>query len=206
MDFFNVMPYFLLLVSMAFLSMALFVFLRRKPLILNSIWILIITILCFLGPMLMSAQTTFKHPSFIGFLPILMYSVLIVMLIVTMKGFMIYGVDGTDFQRLFIECLKDKNYEYEQTLSSIKIKDPELELSIAIQSWVGTVQVKSKGNHEVLNAIINQLKTKEIKANFIFPIFYLLTGILLTILSISMIIKSIDYANTIITVIKDLVD
>ena len=133
----------------------------------------------------------FKHPSFIAILPILMFIVLIGWFAFMMKGFTVYGVDGNDFQRLFIECLNDKNYEYEQTLASIRIKNPELELSIAIQSWMGTAQIRLKGkaNHKVLGEIISGLKAKEMKANFIFPIFYAIVGVLITILSISMIIK-----------------
>lgn len=190
MDFFKFTPYLLLVISLAFLSMALFVFVRRRPLILDSRWMLVIMVLCFLPQILMSVQMCFNHPSFMDVLLILMYCVLIVWFVIMMKGFTIYGADGTDFQRLFVESLNDKNFEYEQTLSSIKIKNPELELSIAIQSWVGTAQVryKSKGNHEVLDDIIKQLKTKEIKANFMFPVFYLLIGLMITILSVSMII------------------
>jgi hypothetical protein len=191
MDFLNIMPYFLLTVSIAFLSMALFVFFRRKPLIFNSRWFLVIMILCFLPQILMSVQLSFKDQSFMDILPILMYCALIAMFIVIMKGFSIYGVDGNDFQRAFIECLTDKNYEYEQTLSSIKIKNPEIELSIAIQSWIGSAQIrrKGKGNHDVLNDIIKQLRTKEIKVNILFPIFYLISGVIVTIISIALIIK-----------------
>jgi hypothetical protein len=191
MEFFKLMPYFLLIISVIFIGMALFMFLRKKPLILNSVWMLIVMCLCFLPQILLSIEMLFKYPSFIGILPILMFMVLIVWFVFIMRGYIIYGVDGSDFQKLFIECLNDKNYDFDQSLATIKIKNPEIELSIAVQSWVGTAQIRFKGkeNGDVLKSLISDLNQKDIKANYIFPIFYALIGVLITILSISMIIK-----------------
>jgi hypothetical protein len=74
MEFFKLMPYFLLIISAIFIGMALFMFLRKKPLILNSVWMLIVMCLCFLPQILSSIEMLFKHPSFIGILPILMFT------------------------------------------------------------------------------------------------------------------------------------
>lgn len=191
MEFFEFMPYFLLIISVIFTGMALFVFLRKKPLILNSVWMLIVMCLCFLPQIISSIEILIKYPSFIGILPILMFAVLIVWFVFIMKGYTIFGVDGSDFQKLFIECLNDKNYDFEQSLSTIKIKNPEIELSIAVQSWVGTAQVRFKGkaNPNVLKSLMIDLNKKDMKANYIFPIFYALIGLLIAILFISMIIK-----------------
>lgn len=191
MEFFEFMPYFLLIISVIFTGMALFVFLRKKPLILNSVWMLIVMCLCFLPQIISSIEILIKYPSFIGILPILMFAVLIVWFVFIMKGYTIVGVDGSDFQKLFIECLNDKNYDFEQSLSTIKIKNPEIELSIAVQSWVGTAQVRYKGkaNRNVLKSLMIDLNQKDMKANYIFPIFYALIGLLIAILFISMIIK-----------------
>ena len=191
MDFFELMPYFLLVISVVFIGMSLFVFLRKKPLILNFFWMLLILFLCFFPQILSSIQMFLKYPSFIGILPAFMFGVFIIWLLFMMKGYRIYGVDGADFQKSLIEYLNDNHYEFEQNLSTLKIKNPEIELSISIQSWIGIAQLRFKGkeNHEVLKSLINDLKKKDIKANYIFPVFFAITGVLISILAISMILK-----------------
>lgn len=187
MDFLSIMyPYFFLILSLVSISMALFVFIRKKPLIFNSVWIILFISLCFLPQIITAIQMLFDQQAGGGIPIILMTGIFIAWMSFMTKGFLIYGVDGSDFQRAFIECLNDKNYEYEQTLSSVKIKNPELELSVVIQSWIGTAQIRFKGkkNKKVLNDLMDSLKTKTIKTNLIFPVIYLLVGILLSVLFI----------------------
>ncbi len=196
MDLFKLMPYFLVIISLFFIVLALSVFIRKKPLILNSVWFLVGICLCFLFPILSSFETILEEPSFIGILPALLFVVMIVFSAFMMKGYTIYGVDGSAFQKSFTECLTDNNYEFEQSLSTIKIKNPELELSIALQSWTGTVQLRWKGkaNREVLKKLMSDLKKKDIKANYIVPILYAIIGVGMLIFSIVMIINVSQYA------------
>ncbi len=134
MDLIKLAPYFLLLASFSFIGMALYIFFHKKPIILNSIWTVIMMYLGFIPVMLSSVEMLFSHPSLTGFFTVLMFIFLIIWAIYNMKGYMVYGADGSDFQKYFIECLNDKHYEFEQSLSSIKIKNPELELFIGVQS------------------------------------------------------------------------
>ncbi len=41
-----------------------------------------------------------------------------------MKGVMVMGADGDDFQKAFISVLTEGNYKFEQTFASIKIAEP----------------------------------------------------------------------------------
>lgn len=191
MDSFDFAPYLFLIVSLMVFTMALYVFLLKKPLILNSRWMLILIILSLLPQVFLIIEMHFKYPSYMNLFFILTYCGLIAWYAYIAKGVMIFGVDGDDFPKVFIECLNDKNYEFEQTLSRIKIKNPELDLSISIQSWLGTVQLRLKKNSEaqVLNEIIKDLNSKALKPHFIFPSVYCVLGIILTIISISMIVK-----------------
>jgi hypothetical protein len=105
-----------------------------------------------------------------------------------MKGYIIYGVDGKDFQSKLIETLQNNKYEFEESLSSIKIKNPEVEFSISMQSWIGTVQIRPKGmaDKEILKEIMHDLKNQEIKTNILYPIVSLIGGIIIMISTISM--------------------
>jgi hypothetical protein len=104
-----------------------------------------------------------------------------------MKGYIIYGVDGKDFQLKLIETLQNNKYEFEESLSYIKIKNPEVEFSISMQSWIGTVQIRPKGmaDKEILKVIMHDLKNQEIKTNILYPIVSLIAGVLLIIFGIS---------------------
>ena len=105
-----------------------------------------------------------------------------------MKGVMVLGADGDDFQKAFISVLTEGNYKFEQTFTSIKIEEPNLEISIAFQSWIGSGQIRmrNKENKETFNNIIAQLKLKEIKTNLIMPIFYIAIGTLLLVMELNL--------------------
>ncbi|HAQ38276.1 MAG TPA: hypothetical protein DCQ58_07175, partial [Saprospirales bacterium] len=122
MDFFNIMPYFLLIVSLFFIWMGLYVFLLRKPLILNSIWMLVLIGLSMLPIILSTVVMFFESPSIISALPFLMFVVLLIWYVFILKGYTILGVNGSDFQKRFIECLEDHQYVFEQSFSTLKIK------------------------------------------------------------------------------------
>jgi hypothetical protein len=87
--------------------------------------------------------------------------------------------------------LKNNKYEFEESISSIKIKNPEVEFAIAMQSWIGTIQIRYKGmsNPEILKEIMHDLKNMEIKTNILFPVFSLSVGIIIMISAISMLIN-----------------
>ncbi|MEI6507382.1 MAG: hypothetical protein WCO54_02800 [Bacteroidota bacterium] len=162
------------LFPLIFLLIGLSVLVRKKPLIINYRWFFLLMIIIILP--------TFQIISFssIGvgsILPILFIGYFYYF----MRGFMILGANGDDLQKAFMSVLAEGNYEFEQTFTSIKIKEPALEMSIAFQSWIGTgqIRIKNKADKETFYKIMNQLKNKEIKTNLIMPIFYILFGLIM---------------------------
>jgi hypothetical protein len=105
-----------------------------------------------------------------------------------MKGYLVFGVNHCDFQEKFIEILKEKNYEFKETLSKLTIKHLDQETSISIQSgFVGThLKVKAKKDRLLLKSLVPELRKKEIKIDYLIPILYLILGILSCIFSIYM--------------------
>jgi len=86
-----------------------------------------------------------------------------------------FGINGDDFQKVFADTMKDMNLKYEKSMTSVKIIEPELEFYISLQSWIGggQIRLRSKTNHELFLRIIREVKSKEIKPNYIQPVSFL---------------------------------
>ncbi|OQA92789.1 MAG: hypothetical protein BWY27_00173 [Bacteroidetes bacterium ADurb.Bin234] len=190
MNYFNFLFVVLFILSFLFIFMALYVFMCKKPLIIKSVWMTILFALCFLPQIITSVILFIEDPDFSYILLSLLFIGMIVWVTFMMKGYIIYGVDGKDFQLKLIETLQNNKYEFEENLSFIKIKNPEVEFNISMQSWVGTVQIRSKSmaGQEILKEIMHDLKNQEIKTNILFPIISLIGGIIIMISTISMFI------------------
>jgi len=191
MDFHNFLPYILWFFSMIFIVVSLYTLLLKKPLIINSIWILIMISLLFFAQMFTSIIYMIESPSIGSIVPIIAFFIFMIMFIFLNKGYMVYGVNHCDFQEKFIEILKEKNYEFKETLSKLTIKHLDREASITIQSgYVGThIKVKEKKDRLLLKSLISELRKKEIKMDYLFPILYLILGALFCTLSIYLILN-----------------
>ena len=190
MNYLNFLFVVLFIVSFLLILMALYTFVCKKPLIIKSVWMTILFALCFLPQIITSVILFIEDPDFSYILLSLLFIGMIVWVTFMMKGYIIYGVDGKDFQLKLIETLQNNKYEFEENLSFIKIKNPEVEFNISIQSWVGTVQIRSKSmaGQEILKEIMHDLKNQEIKTNILFPIISLIGGIIIMISAISLFI------------------
>ena len=148
MDFINLAPYILWLISILFVCIPLYVILLKRPLIINSVWIVIMLFLCFFAQMYSSIEYLIEDPSFIGVVPIVAFIVLMILFFFMMNGYSIYGVNDTDFQDKLIELLTEKNYNFKQGLSTIKIMNQDIETTITIQSWLGVSHLRLKGKDD----------------------------------------------------------
>lgn len=178
MELYQITPYILMIVSLFFIGQALFVIIRKKPLIFNSTWSVAVLSLCFLPMMFSSIGILSKAPSFVEILTILVFVAWIIWLIIQMSGYTILGADDADFEKSLHECLNENNYEFEQNLSKVKIKKPEIEFHVAIQPWIGTVHLRPKGkaNQYVLKDLMRDLSQKKIKVNYASPILIILVA------------------------------
>ena len=186
MDYINFAPYILWFISLVFIVVALYVIIMKRPLIINSVWIVIMLFLCFFAQIYSSIEYLIEDPSFIGVIPILAFVGFMIMFFFMMKGYSFYGVNDTDFQDKLIELLNEKNYDYKQGLSTIKIMNQDIETTITIQSWLGVshLRIKGKGDKALLKSIVGELRKKSFKINYLSPVFYLIIGVLICTMSI----------------------
>jgi hypothetical protein len=170
----------IIIISISFISMGVYVLVCKKPLIFDARWMLAMVMIIF-TPQVINSLLNFKSFEHISFFTPVMYIVLIIFMIFTLKGFIIYGVNAEDFQIKFIENLKRLGFEYTESFSKIIIKEPALEINIALQSWIGSGQIKLKGKHNKIefHKLIKSLKKTDIKSNNLAPIFYIIIGILI---------------------------
>ena len=187
MNYLDFLSVVLFILSFFLILMALYTFVCKKPFIIKSVWMTVLFSLCFLPQIITSVILFIEDPDFSHILISLFFIGMIVWFTFMMKGYIIYGVDGKDFQLKLIETLQNNKYEFEESLSYIKIKNPEVEFSISMQSWIGTVQIRPKGmaDKEILKVIMHDLKNQEIKTNILYPIVSLIAGVLLIIFGIS---------------------
>lgn len=182
MDYLQIINVQRFLMPLFFVGIGLTVLVRKQPFIINYRWFLLFFVLMFLPALNLSSRSIDLTNS----LTSIFFVVLLGYMFYTMKGQMVLGADSDDFQKKFIEVLSEENYEFEQTFTSIKIKEPALEISVAFQSWLGNGQIRmrNKENKETFDKIIHQLKTKSIKTNLIIPIFYIVIGVLMLCLNL----------------------
>jgi hypothetical protein len=171
---------FMFIGIMAF-TIASYVLIRKKPIIINSILLPLPMVLILIPQMIQSLQMFFiRHSAMDLLLPVL-FLLVIAWGIFIMRGFSVLGVDGDDFKKALGECLKGRGlkFDYEQSIASLRIKDPECELSIAITAWAGSVKLRStrKVSHPILATLVRDLKNKPMKTNLITPVFHIIIGI-----------------------------
>ena len=184
MDHLQIMNVQRFLMPLFFIAIGLTVLVRKQPLIINFRWFFLFIVLLLILPAsdISYSSTDLLRKS----LPLLLFVILFGYMYYFMKGVMVLGADGDDFQKKFTEVLTEENYEFEQTFTSIKIKEPALEISVAFQSWLGNGQIRmrSKDNKETFDKIISLLKTKSIKTNLIIPLFYMLFGVVILLMNL----------------------
>lgn len=106
-----------------------------------------------------------------------------------MKGYMAIGISDDSFRQALHFSLTKNNLPFEEQLSTITLTSIDANLQVAIQSWVGTGQIKFKksGDPKILSEIvtgINQYYSEnDIKPNNITAVFYIVTGILMLALA-----------------------
>ena len=128
--------------------------LTKRPFLFSAKWLLLFMVVVFLGPIvtLIPSPFPFSRPlQFTNWLPILMFPVMAVFFWLQMRGYLAFGITGKSFREGLVAALEKLQLPYEESLSSIRLTSVEADLQVAIQSWVGTGQIKVRqGRHRPL--------------------------------------------------------
>jgi tetratricopeptide (TPR) repeat protein len=191
-------PVVLGVIAAAFIGVGLSVLLRKKPLVFSSRWMFALILVCFspqFSIFFLTSATGDHHSGewlLMKLLMPLMFTVLLVFVWLQMQGYVLFGIVDKSFRKALLSVLDELHLERQEELSLIRIPSANLDIQVAIQSWVGTGQVKnkSKTGKEVFQQIIEGLKKRaaqgELETSNTLPIFYIVFGIIMLVLCIAL--------------------
>jgi hypothetical protein len=182
------------IVSFSLISIGSKVVLKKKPLLIHSKLLFILT---FLGlslviiPTLIAVVYSKELKTFEILNPILIIFTIVVIWI-KMRGYAVYAVIGItekSFREAIFAALKEQNLEWREVARLIHIPSENLDIKVSTQSWMGTGQLqnKTKQKNEVFEKIIGGIK-KEFSAgnadmNNTISIFFIIMGIIMLVMA-----------------------
>lgn len=165
---------------------------KRRPFLLSNRWMLAMMFIIFVPniflPFIMPAST----PSFIKWFNPAMFSVLLVMMCIILKGYSAFGVTDNTFRNALLQSLQKLELPYEETLSAIHLTSVEVDLQVSVQSWVGSglIKVKQRGHSPLLANIVlamnEHFQLSNTTAKLLTCIFYVIVGVLMAAAGIGM--------------------
>ncbi len=188
--FFPLMALFMIVIGLR-------VLITKRPMFISARWFFVFMLLLFLPQMANSIIILFDLPTgsfaWVFLLTPLLYVILIIFSWIQMKGYMVIGINNESFRTALLMALEKQGIEYEETLSSIKLPSHQAELQVAIQSWIGSGQLKLKKSRDqsilknTVNEMVDYYKNNEVKINYVTTVFYTISGVFIMIMVIGMI-------------------
>lgn len=177
------------LMAAFFLIIGVKVVTSSKPIFLSSRIFFVFMVLCF-SPQLVNFFTTYNSElantmGFIFYINPIIYTLLIIFFWFQLKGYIAIGIYDESFRGALHSSLNKQKITFEEQLSLIKLTSVNASLQVAVQSWVGTAQIKLKKSDEknLLKNIIVGMEQyfleNNIKSNNFTAIFYVIMGLIM---------------------------
>ena len=186
------------ILGLSLLYIGLKIIIGKKPIIINSIWLLIL-LLIFYIPLLiipivinfLSCDIDYFATSFI----LLLFIVIIIYMIHALNGYQLIGINGDTYHECLVHSLDNLNIEYEEKFNKIIITNKDLTILCSMQSWVGQAQIQFKGDKDkkfissLIKEIKRYIKTNEIILMKLPGFFYTIVGVVATVISVYYVLK-----------------
>jgi hypothetical protein len=193
--------YFKVLFPSLFGVMALFFFVvglrgivSKKPFLISAQWLFTLVLLAFapslLQPFLFPLPRLGDRSGMLGILPWLnpiMFTVLLVFMWFTLRGYLAFAVTAESFREGLLASLKKLDLPYEETLASMRLPSVGVDLQVAVQSWIGTGQLKTKQRRssgvlkDIVRGMNEHYQTTAVPVNLICCVFYVVMGIFMVV-------------------------
>jgi hypothetical protein len=104
----------------------------------------------------------------------------------------IFGSSDAELQNKLAEYLSERGVEFEQIPTTIYINKKKVTLSMSFNEKYGTSGISMKGKETDLtvNNIVKELRQKELKFSYMYPIYAAVSGFVLLILYFMLIYAS----------------
>lgn len=145
------MPAVIGLLAVAMLAMGLRALITRRPYLFSARWMLAFVLLGYLplavGPLLMSVGHDHGGSGalrLVVWLQPVMFVVIAVVFALIMRGYVVIGITEASMREALFASLAELKLPHEETLGAIRLPSVPAELQVAVQSWVGTGQLKPR--------------------------------------------------------------
>ena len=170
----------------------------KRPFLFSARWFLLFFLVMFLGPLVTFLPRPFlssRPLQMMDWLPLLMFPIIAVVFWLQMKGYLAFAVTGKSFRDGLLAALEKLQLPYEESLSSIRLTSVEAEMQVAIQSWMGSGQIKVRpGRHgpllkKIVQAMKEHFRTAAVETNMISCVFFLVIGIFTVVMGMAMLFR-----------------
>ena len=167
----------------------------KRPLLFSARWFLLFVLVMFLPPLATFLQRPFlssRPVEMMDWLPLLMFPIMAVVFWLQTKGYLAFAVTGKSFRDGLVAALENLQLPYEESLSSIRLTSVEAELQVAVQSWMGSGQIKVRpGRHgpllkKIVQAMKEHFRTAAVETNMISCVVLLVAGIIVVVMGMAM--------------------
>ena len=173
-----------------FLTIGIKVVTTNRPLLISSKVFFIFMLIAFSPQFMLTIDLILSSTTDLGlalYISPLMYLVLLMFCWVQMQGYIAIGISDESFRDALHHALNNNQIPFEEQLSLIKLTAIDAHLQVAVQSWVGTGQLKLKKSKDktllanLVSAMNDYYRTHAIKANNTTAIFYIALGLLMLV-------------------------
>ena len=178
-----------LITALVSLFQALFVLIRRKPIVLNYSH----NLLTLIPILLISYFCTGDYTFIVNNIIILFFSIIIIFIISRLfREVTIFGSSDAELQNKLADYLNVRGIEFEQIPKTIYIIKKDVTLSFSFNDKYGTsgISIKGKVTDFTVNNIVKELRQAKLQFSFKYPIYAAVSGLVLLILYFMLIYTS----------------
>lgn len=195
-NFYHIPIMFIL--SFFLLFTGLRVLISKKPIIINSKYLLIIIFVVFVSMWIFPNLEDFAKGEIDYFntgASLLLIIVFFVFMFRFMNGYQLIGMDDESFRKCISHSLDNLGIEYKEDFSKIVIDKYDLTINCTIQSLIGQAQIQFKGrvDKKFIGSLINEMNKNinslKILPNNIAAYFYTIFGFLSLLTSVYYLLK-----------------
>ncbi len=162
----------------------------KRPLLFSGRWAFCLLLIVF-APMFLHPLFS-RSTDFLDGLPLLLFAFFFLIWWHQTKGYMALAVTDQSFREALLAALEKLQLPYKESLSSIRLPSIDADLQVAVQSWVGTGQIKVKPSKhrllltEIIKAMNDYFRTSSARPNVIFCVSAIIFGILVVFMAVDL--------------------